>query len=532
VSAPVAEPRPNSAQPPEDFTAFVTRYADRVRTACALLTGNDRLAESLRQDLFASVALRWWWLRRRPPKPLARADGAVAHLQRQLRREAANWPANGGRADLPRLRTDQVEAPVVPRVDLTDLAGQSWARAHRIRARRRRVGAVVAVAVVCAAFALPHNTPTRQPDEVVGTPLPTAIPAGVQVMRALDRITDLPTRKTPLPASFDMDAGRALPIVQAPITHALAVAQIESGPLIILADDGTTRRVDDEALGDARVITTSLAPDGGRVAMITGSGLLIVDLATGRLRQLVAATTGLAATRTLVWRTANSVLVPSGSGAQVIDVDTGQTTNLTGLSGVNVLTMQGPDVPTTPVELVPSSQGGTQPARIRVWRQEPSGAPGGLATPGASAAPSASVGATPTAIPSSGASPGDSVVEDRPIFAPTWVGRWGGSGWGNSGLLARPCDPGTLLLPRNVGVAHDAIAAVDIHGLYVRTLAAVEEGSTMDPLGFVDSQTALIRVSEGSRSWVVAWDVPNGSLEKVTSVNANVQMSLPDLLRS
>jgi hypothetical protein len=71
-----------------------------------------------------------------------------------------------------------------------------------------------------------------------------------------------------------------------------------------------------------------------------------------------------------------------------------------------------------------------------------------------------------------------------------------------------------------------------MHGLYIRTLAAVEEGSTMDPLGFVDSQTVLIRVSKSSRSWVLAWDVPNGSLEKVTSVNAFAQISLPDLLKS
>jgi hypothetical protein len=505
---------------PEDFTDFVTRYADRVRAACAVLTGNDRLAENLRQDLFAGVALRWWWLRRRSS---TRTDGAVALLQRQLHREAANWPG-GDRTELPRLRTNQVDTAVAPRAELTELAGQAWAKARHIRVRRRRVVAVVAVAVVAAAFALPH-APVRPTPEVTASPEATAIPVGVQVVRAFDRLTDLPMRKTALPTTLDLDTNRALPLAQAPITHALAVAQLEAGPLIILADDDTTRRVSEEELAGARVISTSLAPDGARVAMITNSGLLIVDLATGHLRPLAAATTGLAATRTLVWRTPNSVLVPGGSGAQVINVDTGKTTNLTGLSGVNVLTMQGPDVPTTPVELVPSSQGSGQPARIRFWRQEPPSTSGGLATPGSSPGPSSPASASPAA-------PAESAVEDRPIFAPTWVGRWGGSGWGNAALLARPCDPGTLVLPRNVGIAHDAIAAVNVHGLYVRTLAAVEEESTMDALGFTDPQTVLVRVSKSNRSWVLAWDVPNGILERVTSVNAVAQISLPDLLRS
>lgn len=533
-------------QAPEDFASFVAEYADRVRTACATLTGNDRLATSLQQDLFASVALRWWWLRRQPPQPFARAGAAASYLQRQLRREAANWRPEDVRAPAPDLTVGPRRGQAIPHTqEMAELATNAWDRAHHIRVRRRRVGAIALVVVVLAAIALPRTNAGRQrPDADQGTPLPTIVPASVDIVGRFDQLGNLPAPATPLPTAIDMDAGAATPLDQSPVTRAKIVAQLESGPLIIVSEEGSVRKVDDTALGGARLLTTSLSPDGTRVAMVKDNGLLIVDLTTGALRSLGTASAARPATGTLVWRTARTVLVPARSGAQVVNVDSGQIINLSGLSGTNVVTMQGPEIPTTPVELVPSNPSSAQPARIRIWRSEPPGTPGpngftaGGVGPSASAAPNGTPSATPSSPPTSVGSPSPgpsadaSAVEDRPIFGPPWIGRWGGAGWGNSTLFTRPCDPSALTLPEDVGVAGDTLGAVDDHGLYRRTLVTVEQDTRMESLGFLDAQTVLVSVSKASRTWLLGWDTRSGDLRAVTSVNADAQVSVPDLLRA
>jgi hypothetical protein len=44
---------------PEDFTSFVATYGRRLATACREIAGNDRVAEAMRIDLLAVVALQW-----------------------------------------------------------------------------------------------------------------------------------------------------------------------------------------------------------------------------------------------------------------------------------------------------------------------------------------------------------------------------------------------------------------------------------------------------------------------------------------
>jgi len=536
-------------QAPDDFASFVAQYAERVRAACATLTGNDRLAATVQQELFASVALRWWWLRRQPPKPLARPGAAAAYLQRQLRREAANWRPEDVRAPAPDLTVGLRRGESVPRTQaIAELATNAWDKAHRIRIRRRRVGVIALVAIAIAAIALPRTSAGRQNPDVTTeeSPLPTAVPASVDIARPFDELSTLPTRSTPLPPTLNMDANLATPLIESPIPRARAVAQLETGPLIIAGDDGITRKVDDSQLSGAELVSTSLSPDGSRVALATTTGLLVVDLSTAAVRPIRLASAAGSSIGTLVWRTNRTVLVPARTGAQVVNVDTGQTTNLSGLSGTNVITMQGAGTPTTPVELVPSNPSGAQPARIRIWRAEPSGTPGpnGLAPVAPTATPTPTAATTtppasapastpPTSTPSAGASPtaDTNAVEDRPIFGPPWIGRWGGAGWGNEKVFARPCDPSTLALPENVGVVREAVGAVDGNGLYSRTLATVEGGVRLDALGFLDPQTLLVSLSKSSRTWVVSWDTHSGDVRSVTQVNADVRVSVADLLR-
>jgi hypothetical protein len=442
---------------------------------------------------------------------------------------------------------------VTRRQELNELATNAWDRSHRIRVRRRRIGVVAAAVIAIGAIALPRSTPASQNPDIAVTesPLPTAVPTGVQVLRSFDKFLDLPYRTVPgVPKELNLDPNKADLLVQSPLPRARAAMQQLNGPLLVLAEDGTTRKVEQSILGGAQLQTTSLAPDGRHVALISDNGLLIIDVTTGRLRPLVATSAGQSATRTLIWRNPTTVLVQGQNGALTIDVNTGAVNQFTGLSGTNVVTMQGPKVPVPPVELVPSSPGSGQAARIRYWRAEPASTPAGTATspaPGGPPPPTGSTqtpaGATPTSTPGqppatsaapspSGtpSNPSDSLVEDRPVFAPPWIGRWGGPGWGTNDMFARSCDPDPLALPADVGIARDAIGAVDVHGLYLRTLVTVESGSAMDPVGFLDSTTVLVSVSRVGRSALLAWDVPNGSVELVTSLSAEARVSAPDLI--
>jgi len=77
----------------------------------------------------------------------------------------------------------------------------------------------------------------------------------------------------------------------------------------------------------------------------------------------------------------------------------------------------------------------------------------------------------------------------------------------------------------------EAVGAVDGNGLYSRTLATVEGGVRLDALGFLDPQTLLVSLSKSSRTWVVSWDTHSGDVRSVTQVNADVRVSVADLLR-
>ena len=505
-------------QAPEDFTAFVATHSGRVRALCSALTGNDRLVESLQRDLFTAVALHWWWLRRQPTR--SRARTAASYLDRLFRREARGWrdDVRPGLADRTQVEPAQLErAGARHRAD--DLATVAWDQARRTRNRRRAIVAVVVVAVGCLALVSPRRS-TSPPEQVTPTtPLPTAVPAGVKVVPPFPALAALPQRATALPETINVEPSGAALLTQAPVARALAIAQQELGPLIIVAPDGSTRSLNDTALLGARMLATSLSPDGARAALTTADGLLVIDLTRGTLRPVAAATQTSPALPSLVWRSARTVLVPTRSGAQEINVDTGVATNLFGLTGANVATSQGPATGKL-VEMIPPGTGGSPPARLRMWRTAPKTTPAPTVSTPARSTPSASTVATP----------GPEDVEDRTVIGPPWVGRWSGPGWSTSDLFVRSCDPRSLALPESVGVARDAISAVGPNGLAVGTLAVVD-GTTLDPLGFADPSTVFVSTGmpqNGTR--LLAWNVRTTQLQSVTTLSANVRVSLPDLL--
>ena len=71
---------------PEDFAAFVTRYGHRLADACRDIAGNDRVADAMRVDLLAAVALGWRW---RPAR--WRVRRALAKLDHLLQREVRSY---------------------------------------------------------------------------------------------------------------------------------------------------------------------------------------------------------------------------------------------------------------------------------------------------------------------------------------------------------------------------------------------------------------------------------------------------------
>jgi hypothetical protein len=471
---------------PHDYAAFVAAQRTRLAAACRSLTGNSHLADSVARELLAMVALRWRRLRRSDD-----AAAADTYLDRLIRREARAW-----RVELPReertrpRRTLLVDGEPTPAS--RPLAVQAWAAARSMRTRRRAVLAAGLAMLACFGLLGPrHSTPP--PD---AHPIPTRepMPAGVSVLPPFTLLGGLWPRETRLPATLPVDPAQAPELAAAPVEAAVAILRQEPRPLLVVAADGTARRVDDPDVAGARLVTTSLSPDGRRAALLTPDAVRVLDLTTGRVRSIVAPQTS---ARTLVWRDARTVIVAGRPDrASQINVDSGVVTAIPALTGEDVAA--GP-VSAHPVELLGSA--GSQRPSIRFWRVEPVGRP-----PGA-----------------------DGDVDDRPIFAPPWVGLWRGQAWSTVDLLARSCEPDAVPLPPAVGRATAAVAAVRTNGLVAGTLVTLD-ATAMDIVGFADDHTVIVNVSQApSGSILLAWNTTNAEVRRVTTRGPWLQISLADV---
>jgi hypothetical protein len=465
---------------PDDFAAFVATQRTRLAAACRGLTGNSHLADAVARELMAMVALRWRWLRR---------SGGEAYLDRLVRREARAWRAEIPKVDRGRPRRTLLvdDAPVEP----GPLAVQAWATARSMRTRRRAAAAVLVALLGCFA-ALGPRDPLPPPD---GLPIPTRepVPLGVSVLPPFLLLDGLWPRETRLPATLPVDPSTAAALSASPITAAVAVLRQDPRPLLVVAADGTARRVDDPAVAGARLLPTSLSPDGQRVALLTPEAVRVLDLTTGAVRSISAAQTSV---RTLVWRDARTILLPGPNGAALINVDTAAVAEVPLLNGVDVTA----GATTGPLTELLGSAGG-QPPRIRLWRTDP-----GAARPG-----------------------GPRDVDDRNIFGPPWVGLWRGVAWSTVELFARACDPAAVPLPAAIGRASAAIAAVRPNGLVAGTLVTLD-ATALDILGFVDGHTVLLNVTAApSASIVLAWNTDSGEVRRVTNRGPYLQISVADL---
>ncbi|HEX6869792.1 MAG TPA: hypothetical protein VF163_01730, partial [Micromonosporaceae bacterium] len=305
--------------PPDDFAGFVDTHHGRLAQACQRLAGP--METVLARELLALVALHWWWLRRWPP------SRASAYLDRLVRREARACGADLDRSKPP----EPYAGPPSDR-----LARDAWQQAGQLRRRGRGLVAVLALGLCAAVLIAPKPTAPSEPGPTP-RPGPTAVPAGVTIVPTIERLLGLAAIPSPIPQTIRTDQ---VPGRFEPGAPAVATLQTGAGDLLIVRRDGV-QRVNDARLSTARLLTTSLSPDGERVALVGTGVVLVLGLDTGRVREFGA---GLirADLTSLVWLSDRMLLLPGAQGGSwQVDVDTGRTTELAGITGADVATIRG-----------------------------------------------------------------------------------------------------------------------------------------------------------------------------------------------
>jgi hypothetical protein len=499
---------------PDDFIAFVAAEKDTLRTQCDAVTGHEELAEVMRREVLASVALRWrWWQLRQAP---ARARAAAGLLQRGMRREERAWPKERDRTDgaearrSPRSGTAGVESGrmrVVPaelvaaRPDRSaaDLAGIVWYQAGRIRRARRAAATVAVVTVAILALISPRLVRSLPPPNVG----PTAVPAGVLLLPAYDKLAGLPSRSiTLLPASLDIGSDSVAlaptPLREKPAPKVLALLRHGDGAFYAFVPDGTVRTIDNpEVTGSgARLYSTALSPDGLRAVFPSPNGIYVLDVTTGAIHEVP---TG-GPPSDPVWRSNRVLVVPNFQTSLQVNVDTGVFGALATTTGMDIVDQQGSKPIASMLELLPANAS----PRLRLWHAEPI------------------VTDDPVK-----ASPPITDVEDRPIFGPPWIGHWSGPGYGNGDLLVRACGADTITLPTKDGVARSAIGALASNGLYIATLVGSDQ-TALEVLGMIDPETVLINAVGTDTSTLLAWTPRQALLQRATTVSRTVVVSLAD----
>jgi hypothetical protein len=244
-------------------------------------------------------------------------------------------------------------------------------------------------------------------------------------------------------------------------------------------------------LAGALLLTTSLSPDGLRAALIVAGGLLVIDVTTGAVR-VVASGSVQPTAPVLVWRTSRTVLLPAGATAVEVNVDSGTTTPVPDLNGLDVVTSEGGSGSPKLMELVGTSASVAPPPRIRIRH---------------------------------GVGPGQ--LEDRPIFGPPWIGKWIGPGWSTDDIAVRVCASDDIPPLGAARRARMAVGVVKLSGLYGGTLVSVDT-TTLEILGFTDPQTVLLGAhSPQLAALILAWTPGTAALALVSTLTRDAGISLP-----
>ena len=488
----LGEPR---SGPPEDFVAFIERRAfDVAPTDPAVAPAEDpaegggRLTARQRDDVLLRLARRWWWLRLQARR-LGRPHAADDLLDRMLAEHLAHWDPTAASLTVGPVRTPARATTVLDRpLSMADLAGGVWREARRSRRRRGAATAGVVVLLGLLLYVFPRQS--HQDVELTGpppVPVVTARPPLTDVVPTPERLERLPPLSVPgLPGPIiDLTPSAAMPrLSTSPVRRATAAFEPDNGAgILVLGDDGRLRLVDEPVPATARLTSTSLSPDGRRLALLTEATVLLLDLTTGSLGSI--ATSGLQVVTSAVWLSSTSLSLSDNVGTYTVDLLTFATT-VTRFSQGNLLQAQPPG---PLAELISVDDPPTAPARIRHWTGD--------------------VQLNTSLSPAPGASL-------------SWLGAWQGPGWECGGVLVRDAATLGLALPAAdsaIGVAGAATLVVDEGtGAVRRVLAFPANPVALAVLGFLDPQTVLLRAGDQSAFGILAWTWGTGQLRLVTQL--------------
>lgn len=391
----------------------------------------------------------------------------------------------------------------------SDLAEVAWLDGRRRRARRRVLVATASVAAVVTVVALTWaTTPSPGRPPVGGTPTPSAGPtasaAPGRILVAPSRADEpgLPWRSTPLPPDLTAPATTTL-LSAEPVTRALALIETtdpatdppSSNGVVVIGDDGRPRSIDsvhlqmvpDGAGNQSYPLRAgSLAPDGTQAAFPQHDAVVIVDLTTGRARQL-----GLPGfNEDVAWSPDSSrVIVTRSAGGIVLDATTGASKPLTGTTGAGVAFLDS-------TRLVELDESVTAQASVRIRR-----------TPAAPAETVASIS--------------------------NFAGWWG-QPFVTSQFVARSSFSTGLQVEGIATSDPQLITALDTATPTDRRVLALDwtgrNKGCCPVLGWLDTNTVLfLSDGGGTATRILAWDVERRTVERVSELPAQTLVSLAAL---
>jgi hypothetical protein len=504
--------------PPDDFVAYVESRLPLLIREVRRYVPDERFADQAARDLLASVAIRWPWYARLPGQarrdPAKAADKVLrrgfaevvkeyADPQRPIHLSLAEADAEEGVRPVPLPDEPPRRTRLTGRLSPAEDAQFIWERSvHTVRRRTVIAGGLALMGLIVTVSR--PRTEESTSEEIPGSspsPASTVLPTGVDVLPPLSDLSRLPVRRSPLPTEIEFEKAS----VSLPRGHrARGVFSSTEESAVLLLDDGQLY-----AVPDIRVRPDNpgvMSPDGRYIAF-RDAGQMLFDVATGTVRVLAEVLT----VSPPVWLDPEHLLYSAVGGSQVVLADGRLAEKLEEVDLSDVLVPQGNKVPMTgdPIlrstELLSLGRPLTAPARVRRYTENKG-------------------------------QPIDTSLQGE---LTSWVGLWRGLGFALStgpnpedrGRLVRRCQTDGRV-PAQYGETVSGIAALRAAtGAVLRVLVETikTEADRVEPIGWLDANTALISASSDNATMLVAWGTDSGRLERVAIINRNVRLALADL---
>jgi hypothetical protein len=389
---------------------------------------------------------------------------------------------------------------------MPDRAEAAWARARRVRRRRRVLAGIASAAVVAA---IPVLVAGSWPDAGTPDPVPaTAGPTVATTRPGVDRVPAALTRaaSSALPAGLSVTPHAGTPTLsQQPMERATALVQRHAPdgargpqPVFALGADGAWRRVEIPNLMLTRdsdgnradpLRPTALSPDGRSAAIAQPDALVVVDLTTAQVRRVPLP----GYPEQVLWPDDATVLVGGDTATFAVEPRAGTATRVT--APVSLWDLATPPDGERWVELPPTAAYDRNTARpvLRRWSLDEAQAR-------------------------------SEVPVDGSGLGPYGVLDWQGPATRRGDLVARA---GWGWTPTLSGA--EQVAVVNLRTGVVERMLALDENRTnvcCRPLGWLDDHTLLVHTD---REGILTWNVRSGeiSLAAAGFTDATVALARP-----